>query len=166
MGRDKATVRVGTRTLLGWVKAAATSLGYPVRVIRRDLISGLGPVGGVHTALRTSSARWIVFLSCDMPFVPIALLERVVKAKRKGVKGVFVCHGDRVGFPFALRTDQLPEAEKLIQEERATLQKLAFRIGADALAPRHGDIPFLANINTPEDLHTARAVFRAFGKGI
>lgn len=45
MGRDKARLRLRGRTLLAWVRAAARATGWPVRVIRRDLVPRCGPLG-------------------------------------------------------------------------------------------------------------------------
>ena len=87
MGRDKARLRLRGRTLLAWVRAAARATGWPVRVIRRDLVPRCGPLGGVWTALGRSRAERLVFLSCDMPFVTPELIRAV--AQRKG-RGVFV----------------------------------------------------------------------------
>ena len=74
MGRNKASLRLGRRTLLGHVRACARNSGLPHRVIRRDLLPGCGPLGGVYTALATSRAQIIVFLSCDMPFISADLV--------------------------------------------------------------------------------------------
>ena len=73
LGRDKARVRLGRRTLLAHVRRAAKELGLPVRVIRRDLVPRCGPLGGVFTALKTSRADAELFLACDMPFVSASL---------------------------------------------------------------------------------------------
>ena len=96
MGRNKARLRLRGRTLLAWVRAAARATGWPVRVIRRDLVPRCGPLGGVWTALRRSRAERLVFLSCDMPFVTPELIRAV--AQRKG-RGVFVETGEGWGFP-------------------------------------------------------------------
>ena len=75
MGRDKARLRLNGRTLLAQVRDAAQTLGCPVRVIRRDLVTRCGPLGGVFTALKTSRAEAVLFLACDMPFVSPELLR-------------------------------------------------------------------------------------------
>src|SRR5687768_12713078 len=69
MGQDKANVRLGELTLLERVQQTVRDLGIQPRVIRDDLRPGLGPLGGVYTALRTARAPCVLFLSCDMPFV-------------------------------------------------------------------------------------------------
>src|SRR5213593_339204 len=79
MGRDKARVRLGGRTLLGHVRANAMQSGLPVRVLRKDLIARCGPLGGIYSALRTTRRAAVLFLACDMPFVSAALLRSLVQ---------------------------------------------------------------------------------------
>src|SRR5262245_52722575 len=77
MGREKARMRLGRRTLLGHVRRTAESLGLDVRVIRKDLVPRCGPIGGIYTGLKTSRHEAELFLSCDMPFLMADLLRRV-----------------------------------------------------------------------------------------
>ena len=80
MGRDKSKLRLGGKSLLSHVKtaAAAAAQNCPVRIIRKDLVPRCGPLGGIYTALRTTRAQCVLFLSCDMPFVPRTLVERLL----------------------------------------------------------------------------------------
>ena len=154
LGRDKARVRLGRRTLLAHVRRAAKELGLPVRVIRRDLVPRCGPLGGVWTAFQRSRAQRLVFLSCDMPFVTPELIRAV--AERKG-KGVFTVTADGAGFPFALDRDALPHIEQALAEKRFSLQALATRLRARRLRLPAARQAELRNLNTPEDLARAGA---------
>lgn len=158
MGRDKARLRLGGRTLLAWVRAAARATGWPVRVIRRDLVPRCGPLGGVWTAFQRSRAERLVFLSCDMPFVTPALVRAV--GERKG-RGVFTQTEEGAGFPFALDRACLPLVEQALAEQRFSLQALARRLRARKLTlPRRRQAELL-NLNTPEDFARAQAAWRA-----
>ena len=154
MGRDKARLRLRGRTLLAWVRAAARATGWPVRVIRRDLVPRCGPLGGVWTAFQRSRAQRLVFLSCDMPFVTPELIRAV--AERKG-RGVFTVTADGAGFPFALDRDALPHIEQALAEKRFSLQALATRLRARRLRLPAARQAELRNLNTPEDLARAGA---------
>ena len=153
MGRDKARLRLGGRTLLAWVRSAARETGWPVRVVRRDLVPRCGPIGGVWTALRRSRAERLVFLSCDMPFVTAQLIRAV--AQRKG-RGVFVETGEGVGFPFALdRAAGLPVVEAAIEARRFSIQAFARSLRASRFKPSRAERDCFQNLNTPEDYEQA-----------
>ena len=158
MGRDKARLRLGGRTLLAWVRATARATGWRVRVIRRDLVVRCGPMGGVWTAFRRSRAERLVFLSCDMPFVTAALIRAV--AKRKG-RGVFSHTEEGAGFPFALDRECLALVEEALAEKRFSLQALARRVGASELRVPSSRLGELRNLNTAEDFASAQTALRA-----
>lgn len=153
MGRDKARVLVHGRSLLAQVRAIARDTGHPVRVIRRDLVERCGPLGGVYTGLATSKAAAVLFLACDMPFVSAALLKRVVAASDQGVRAAFSTAKERCGFPFVLPRG----ARAAVQTQ---LARKAFSLQALAAATKARRVPVspatVFNINTPEDLETAR----------
>src|SRR2546423_2179720 len=84
MGRDKARLRLGGRTMLEIVKGTALETGWPIRVVRGDLVKDCGPLGGVLTAFKSSAANWILFLACDMPFVRQEMLVRLASKRSAG----------------------------------------------------------------------------------
>jgi molybdopterin-guanine dinucleotide biosynthesis protein A len=156
MGRDKARLRLGRRTLLGWVKASARALGAPVRVVRRDLVRRCGPLGGVYTALVTSRAERILFLSCDMPFVSPALLPALIARMTPRDQALFAAEENRFGFPFILRADALPVVHEQLSARQFSLQRLARRLNARRVQLPRRFRAQLFNINTPADWAVAR----------
>lgn len=158
MGRDKAKLRLGRRTLLGQIRFIAAQLDYSVRVIRKDLVERCGPLGGVYTALRKSRAERILFLSCDQPFIQVNTLERLLKTGGQRTIAVFVADDEGVGFPFWLRRSVLPVVEAQIAEKRYSLQKLAAVLKAKKLRLLKHQQRELFNINTPEDWQQALAL--------
>src|SRR6266487_6092145 len=118
MGRDKARLRLGRRTLLGHVRAQAQKLGLPIRIIRRDLVARCGPLGGVYTALKTSRADAELFLACDMPFVSVGLLARLLSGLGPRQDAVFSALDGPASFPFLVRVRALPIVEKQIRLRR------------------------------------------------
>jgi molybdopterin-guanine dinucleotide biosynthesis protein A len=100
MGRDKALLPVDGSTASGRtlveqiaarVRAAAgsvTLIGSPERYaglglpVAADLIGDCGPIGGVYTALKISSAPWNLIVACDMPAVTTGLLAALLDAAR------------------------------------------------------------------------------------
>src|SRR5216117_1095232 len=108
MGRNKARLPFGQRSLLEHVRAVARKAGRPVRVIRRDLVPRCGPLGGIYTALKTSRAEVELFLACDMPFVSTALLSKLVSNLGPKRDAVFATFDGTAGFPFLMRVSTLP----------------------------------------------------------
>lgn len=61
-----------------WHQAAAAN-PYRVRVVE-DIVHGCGPLGGIYTALTSSSSPRCIVVGCDMPFLKRELLEYLVHA--------------------------------------------------------------------------------------
>ena len=155
MGRDKARVRLGRRTMLGAVRKAAKSTGLPVRVIKRDCVPRCGPLGGIYTGLKTARADAVLFLSCDMPFVSTELVQWIVDRCARLRKAVFIRSGDGVGFPLAMQATQSETVAAQIKKNELSLQHLAKVAGAKVLRPPREWLEQLRNINTPADLQQA-----------
>ena len=160
MGRDKARLRLGRRTLLGHVRSLAGELGLPVRVTRRDLAPRCGPLGGIYTALKTTRAEAVLFLSCDMPFVSVGLIERLRGRPAARPAAIFVEAAGIVGFPFLLPRAALPGVEAQMTAQRFSLQALAAALRARRLKLGPAQAAQLFNINTPEDFAEARVRWR------
>lgn len=95
MGRNKAFLRFGNRTLVEIVASAVREaagnvtivgppdiyrdFGFPVVADQTDLAEPLaGPLAGIETALRQSCADWNLVVACDMPRVSPALLRQIL----------------------------------------------------------------------------------------
>jgi molybdopterin-guanine dinucleotide biosynthesis protein A len=158
MGRDKSRVQLGRRTLLQRVRAAATLLGLPVRVIRRDAVPRCGPLGGIYTALNRSRADGVLFLACDMPFVSATFLESLLKKFQRTTNPIafFTYLDDRAGFPCLLpRQNALPIVAQQIAKSELSLQSLARALHTQAIRPSRGMKRQFINVNTPADLKKA-----------
>jgi molybdopterin-guanine dinucleotide biosynthesis protein A len=95
LGRDKATVDLNGRTLLGRAvdvvhdglhptritAVAANAAQFAIDAIAADvpfifdLHEDRGPLGGLHAALADAKTPWIFVLACDYPFVSAELIE-------------------------------------------------------------------------------------------
>ena len=137
--------------MLGHVRAAAKATGWPVRVIRRDLVERCGPLGGIYTALKTSRAETEVFLACDMPFVSAELLKRLVAQLSLKRAAVFAVAGEDAGFPFVIRANALSVIEDQMEKRAFSLQKLAAALKARRVRISKARQGELRNINTPEE---------------
>jgi molybdopterin-guanine dinucleotide biosynthesis protein A len=160
MGREKSGILLRGKTLLGHVRAAARQTPWPVRVIRRDLLPRCGPLGGIYTALHTTTAPKILFLACDMPFVPPGLLQEMIRQSQSNTRPIFArSDKGRVGFPFVLSRLLLPLIERLLTRRQYSLHTLACKSDARILS-YPADPGVWLNVNTPGDLVQARKMAR------
>lgn len=155
MGRDKSRLRLGRSTFLGQIKRTAAQLHLPIRVIRKDLIPNCGPLSGAFTGLKKSKVDAVLFLSCDMPFVGVELLRRLIATASGRREAVFVSTNGVPGFPFVLPATALPVLERMLGEGRRSLWMLAKKLAARKVRVR-GPARELMNINTPDELVIAR----------
>lgn len=163
MGRDKSAVRLGGRTLLARVTEACVQASIPSRVIRQDLVPACGPLGGILTALSSTSQEGVLCLSCDMPFVTPRLILRVIRRASFARRAVFAEDAEGVGFPFFLWRRQLGVVEEQIAEGKHSIQELAKRLRACRLRASRADAWERFNVNTPADLAEARRIWGTRG---
>ncbi len=154
MGRDKGSISLGSKTMLGQIRAVARGTGLKVRVIRKDLVPRCGPLGGVYTALKTTRANAVLFLACDMPFVTVKLLRALLKGweKQRLPASLFVICDRKPGFPFIVPKAALARVETQIAKGAFSIHALAFVLKARRFRLGHKWRSQLRNINTAEDL--------------
>jgi molybdopterin-guanine dinucleotide biosynthesis protein A len=156
MGRDKARLRIGGRTLLAHVRATLRKCGLPTRVIRRDIVARCGPLGGIYTALATTRAEAVLFLACDMPFVSSGLIDRIIRRSRAGKMAAFAATGRLCGFPFLLPRESIKTVESVRRARNYSLQWLARATRAKRVRAKETE---LFNVNTRDDFARARIRF-------
>jgi molybdopterin-guanine dinucleotide biosynthesis protein A len=176
MGRDKAAVDLGGRTLLERAIDAARPVAARVVLVGRDGAAygiasvsdrrpgTLGPLAGIESALAESRTPTAIVLACDMPFVSTALLEMLV--------GWSEAHPERVVVPvtadgriaplcavypssaLAAVSQLLDAGERRPRALEATVGFALVPFDAYAHLPNAGIL--LTNVNTPEELESAR----------
>ena len=161
MGRDKARLKFGKQTVLGNIHKAALATGFPVRIIRRDIVPRCGPLGGVFTALASSKAEFCLFLACDMPFVSPALMLWLLKRVSSSAPAIFVMSKEGPGFPFVLHQSCLAIIKQQIRRGRFSVSALAQALKARMARLPAKFTPELLNINTPRDWEIARRLWHA-----
>ena len=159
MGCAKAQLRLGRRTLLGHARALAAELGLPCRVQSHDDTPGQGPLGGVVAALRRARAPRgkILFLGCDMPFLSVELMRRVLAVE---AEAAFASLKGMVGFPFMLSPAVLPKVEAQLATGQRSLQRLAIRLRAGRIRVLASEASQLQNLNTPTEFAAAKKQLR------
>jgi molybdopterin-guanine dinucleotide biosynthesis protein A len=136
-----------------------------------DVRPGCGSLGGIYTAVTAGPAP-VLCVAWDMPFVPVALLQRLVdgfttgrydaflpeSSGRRGLEPLCAVYGAACGPAIARRLDN------------GDLKAISFhadvRVGILSLADVRGfgepDELFF-NVNTPDDLAQAEALWRRRG---
>ncbi|HXE79862.1 MAG TPA: molybdenum cofactor guanylyltransferase [Vicinamibacterales bacterium] len=173
-GQDKSALPIAGRRLLDHQLAALTPLtprivivgGSPERFAGTgvqtvpDLLPGIGPLGGLYTALEGGSER-ILVLACDLPFVTTAFLQYLLATGRDADATVPRTADGLHPLCAAYAKRAAPKIRRLIDEGVRQVQEAISSlrlhlVEGEALAAHDPDGRLLHNINTPDDY--ARAI--------
>ncbi len=119
-----------------------------------DLRPGLGPMGGLLTALKDLSAPgWVLLCSCDFVVVDSAWVSLLVAGRLEaGGPNAVTFEGERIEPLFALYNSNLiPEIERSIDAGELSPGRLIARVPSVRL-PLPANWPKLAHVNTREEL--------------
>lgn len=180
MGRDKALLQLGGQTLIERVLTAAHPLGYPRVIIgdptayaylglpvHSDRRPGLGPLGGLYTALSTTAAP-VLLLACDLPFLTQDFLHHLVG--RRGPHQAVVPHTAAGLQPLCALYEPscLATIEAALQADQLGMRDLLSNLSLDLVREKdwqlydeHGLL--FANLNAPAEYERARAVLLKSG---
>jgi molybdenum cofactor guanylyltransferase len=83
-----------------------------------DIHPGCGPIGGMHSGLWHASFSKVLFLGCDMPLVPAALMVHLLQ-QLNGCQAVVPSHnGFRETLCMAMLKEAHPITSKAIEEKQ------------------------------------------------
>jgi molybdopterin-guanine dinucleotide biosynthesis protein A len=182
-GRPKALATLGGAPMASWGMRALQAADLPVVVIsdedgveavlgvpvRPDLEPGLGPLGGLWTALQWASERGddgVLLLGCDMPLVSEALVRTVLGWSADAPAVVPVGSDGPEPLCALYRGACRTTVEDRLHSEDLSMQGLAQAIGAafideDAVAGvADPKIDFL-NVNTANEQDRAEPLLEA-----
>jgi len=164
MGTDKSTFEVDGLAMAERVAQAATDAGAAEILLvggtqsrakkltgiwKKDLYPGQGPLGGVITAVKTSSHDAVVVLSCDMPFITGSVITSLVHGLSDAQASVG--RTDRLNWLCAAwsKSECLSTLQSVWKREERALHRAAVLLDV-AEVP----VPAVAvrNINEPSDL--------------
>lgn len=136
---------------------AYQSLGF--RVVA-DEFPGIGPMGGIYSALKQSKTEKTLVLSCDLPFVSVELLSHILK-NSEGYQVAVPWEGNRHYEPLCgfYRSSVLDQMDSFIQKGNYKLPDLFEEISINRLIINselelYREHLFL-NVNSKHDLLTA-----------
>ena len=180
MGRDKALLQLGGQTLIERVLAAAHPLDYPRVIIgdpaayahlglpvHPDCQPGLGPLGGLYTALSTTGAP-VLLLACDLPFLTPDFLHHLVN--RRGPHQAVVPHTVTGLQPLCALYEPscLATVEAAVQTGQLGMRDLLSNLNLDLVREKdwrpydERDLLF-ANLNAPEEYERTQAALLKSG---
>ena len=174
-GRDKSRLVIGGITIINRQAAALQPLVDEIFIVASqqerfadtawrvvpDAFAGAGVTGAIATALGATGADRVLTVACDLPFLPGALLGRLLElAGTAGADGAWVRTASGPEPLIACyRRSAAPAIEDAIARgalragalgERLTIRE----IGTDELRTFGEPSRILANINSPDDLST------------
>lgn len=139
----------------------------PGLTVTPDLIPGAGSLGGIYTAISSASDA-VLIVAWDMPLLTAGLLRALVGGAAEYDVFLPESRGPRGVEPLCAVYHPSCAGPVLRCIERGTLHNTAFhddvRVGRMPLADvmRHGaPTELFFNVNDPEDLEAARALWRA-----
>lgn len=183
MGREKALLEIGglplilrTAQLVESVAGSATVVGdsagirgLGLRTVADDW-PGAGPLGGIATALRASSAEWSLVVACDLPYLTKVWLEYLVsRASASDADAVIAMNqGGAEPLCAAYRGTAEPAIRSAValgnRKVRSMLESLRGEVIEPAEWKRFDSDGYLfKNMNSPEDYEEAR---ERLGKGV
>jgi molybdenum cofactor guanylyltransferase len=119
---------------------------------------GLGPIGGLHAALRHSVTQALFLVACDMPFLDAALIRKMAAVLGDLDAVVAQIDGRFEPVHAVYQRRILPAVEKRIAAGDYSLQRLIASLRIKGLSEgtvRRYAASFV-NVNTPEELEQAR----------
>ena len=132
---------------------------FPTERVIADDEPGLGPLGGIGTALRVANGLGLIVLAWDMPFVPAELLAALRRRGGAGADAVVPVHGgQREPLCAWYSADALTVCRRLLEggERRAVALADALRnvewLHDTALAPFGDPASIFTSVDTPEGL--------------
>lgn len=141
------------------------ALGLPTIA---DQIQGIGPLGGLHAAMKYAHYPVVVVVACDMPFLNVELLEAQIRLlEDRGVDVVVpLLEGGYEPLHAVYQRDTcLPAIEAAIAREQRRLISWfpavkVLEMDEDAVEGYDPDLRSFLNVNTPEELAAAEALAR------
>ncbi|MEW6360373.1 MAG: molybdenum cofactor guanylyltransferase [Planctomycetota bacterium] len=175
LGRDKALLRIGGRTLIERTVAELAKVCPEVLIsankpdsfrdldvagIIPDAVPGLGPIGGIHAGLRAMSNEYGFFVACDMPLLDAAVIRKQIERLRAAPCDAVAPRWEGRIEPLHAIYGKvcLPAVERCIA--RGERKIIAFydevRIAYWDLRPAEKWRRYFQNINSDEDLRNFR----------
>jgi len=130
---------------------AYEAYGYP---LVPDVIPEKGPVAGIYSALRHSSSSWNLILSCDVPLITTAVLEKHLFQEFQKKPITFLSDGSKSSPLIGLYSRKLRgHFEQAIRKKHLKLMDLISILPHQTVVVSQEERATLQNINSQKDLN-------------
>ena len=179
MGRDKAFLELGGRTLLSRAMELLSGITPTVRIVApqekfltiartvEDIFPDCGPLGGIHAALACTATELNLIVAVDLPFIESDFLAYVVAQASQVSAMVIVPEAGKGLQPLCAvyRRDFREVAERALKKKKNKIDALfadvETRIIAEPEITRTGfSAKMFQNLNTPEEFARAEQAWR------
>jgi len=177
MGEDKALLPFGDQPLGAWVAERVRQACGKVAVIgdaakyagwgfpmAQDIFADSGPLGGIHAALTHSAADLNLVVGCDMPYVSVEFLERLLEIAGEAPGDAVVPVSADYGYEplcAVYKPSCLGRMEQALRAGRRRISEVFAELTLRAVPPAEWQ-PYdpqgrlFQNLNTREDYEQAR----------
>lgn len=137
---------------------------YKVTLVADEAL-GKGPLMGIYSGLKASSAEYNFVIACDMPFLNEALVSYMIE-KRDGYDALIPKIDDELHPLCGLYSKNcIPVIEEMLRQDRRDVRSIFSKLKVYFLERQEleridRNLFSLANINTPEDFVKIAAVSR------
>ena len=187
LGRDKAWEDVGGQRIIDRVIGALQSSCDEVLIIgdrperqnelslpkciqyRSDELKGRGSIGGLYTGLKSSDTLWSLVVACDMPFISRELIRFMLSmiSKNRCDAIVPIINGRYQPTHALYNSTCIPFIEKNISSGNFRMDSYFDEIYLEEISEdvinsiQVAELSFF-NVNTEDDLFTAREQYKLF----
>lgn len=134
MGVNKSFLKIGNQTIIERISALMKEMFNPVFLITNspdeykflgleifeDVYKNVGPLAGIHSGLVHSHTEKNFIISCDMPFVDKGVIDFIINYKTDKLITITKADGFIQQLCGLYSKNVLPEAVKLIEENKTT----------------------------------------------
>ena len=129
-----------------------------VKVIQ-DLVKDCGPLAGIYTGLKAISKDKAFFVACDMPFLHIGLINKLLDISRKGSYSCIIPYSNKGAEPLhaVYSKSILLELENSLGRGELSVKQFLRHCNCKYIKSQEEESSSFFNINTPEDLKEIEA---------
>ncbi|RZS97925.1 molybdenum cofactor guanylyltransferase [Cecembia calidifontis] len=171
MGQDKGLIDLLGKPMIKHLLESVSKLDLPVKIVAhhkgykqfgfpviKDIVPEKGPMGGLYTALSDSLSRFVLLLSCDMPFLSLEVIQDLIKQKKENQIVIAELHNNILPFPGIYPVNLLQVIHSHLQNDRLKFQQFILntahlKFNLDEEYQNHPEI--FQNINSPQDREKA-----------